>query len=126
MRPHRLIGCCCTAALAILSLAGCDDLDSKARAANEKHEQARQEVKTALLPGAAKALPSIAPITIDVRVDESGKITKCLSNRAELPGCVGTVLKNGESSAYSFSMDEVAELRSGVKPLKDSADAPAK
>ena len=41
-----------------------------------------------------------------------------------LPGCVGLVLKNAESSAFSFSADEVAAQRAGAAPIKEAADAP--
>ncbi|HEY3445253.1 MAG TPA: hypothetical protein VGK67_02770 [Myxococcales bacterium] len=108
----------------VLALSGCDDMESKARDSNKKHDAARDEVRKTLLPLAAKALPNIVPVTLDIRVDASGTITKCLSNRAELPGCSGLTLKNGENSSFTFSMEEVEEIRKLDKPLKESTIAP--
>ena len=103
----------------LFALAGCDDLESKTRLANEKRELARAEVQARLLPLASKGLPTIVPVTLDVRVDQSGKITKCLSNRKELPGCLGTELQHGENASFSFTMEEVAATRK-VAQLRES------
>ena len=107
-------------------LLGCDDMDSKARDANKRHEAARDEVRKTLLPLASKSLPNIVPVTLDIRVGATGTITKCLSNRAELPGCAGLTLKNGENSSFTFSMEEVEETKKLDKALKEASDAPKK
>lgn len=112
-------------ALGALALLGdCDEMESKSRAANQQHELARAEVREKLLPLAIKVLPGIRPVTIDLRVNEAGKVTKCLMNRDELPGCVDLVLEHGQNSAFSFSMEEVAEIKKPDKPLKDAVDVP--
>lgn len=121
MRTLRLLVVLALGCTPMLALSGCDDMDSKARDANKKHEAARDEVRKTLLPIASKALPNIMPVTLDIRVDASGAITKCLMNRAELPGCVGQTLKNGENSSFTFSMEEVEETRKIDKPLKEAA-----
>ncbi len=113
----------CTPAL---GMSGCDEMESKAQDSNKKHEVARNEVRRTLLPLASKALPNIVPVTLDLRVDASGTITKCLSNRVELPGCVGLTLKNGANASYTFSMEEVAETRQPDKAIQQAVDAPKK
>ncbi len=121
MRTLRLFLVLALSCTPLFALSGCDDMESKARDQNKKHEAARDEVRKTLLPLAAKGLPNIMPVTLDIRVDASGTITKCLSNRVELPGCAGLQLKNGENSSFTFSMEEVEETRKLDKPLKESA-----
>ncbi|MGC4119028.1 MAG: hypothetical protein QM765_31570 [Myxococcales bacterium] len=111
-----LLLCCAP----ILALSGCDEMESKARDSNKKHDAARDEIRKTILPLAAKNLTHIVPVTLDIRVDASGTITKCLSNRVELPGCAGLQLKSGENSSFSFTMEEVEEFKKIDKPLKEN------